>query len=79
MAELDQIDKKKILESLRKYYAEVTKEQFLADLKDACPALFMDESELPETAFSRTNTRKRESSPEENALASGSTQNKPKT
>ena len=53
MVELEKLDKKEILNDIRKYFAEVTPEQFLEDVKRACPELFWDESEFPPTALTR--------------------------
>jgi hypothetical protein len=59
MVELDKIDKKKILNGIRKYFAEVTPEQLLEDIKQACPELFWDESKFSPTDFSRAIKRQK--------------------
>ena len=59
MVELNKIDKKEILNGIRKYYAEVTPEQFLEDLKQSCPYLFWDESEFSPTDFTRAIKRQK--------------------
>jgi len=53
MVELEKLDKKQILNDIRKYFAEVTPEQFLEDIERACPELFWDESEFSSTDFTR--------------------------
>jgi hypothetical protein len=51
--ELEKLDKQEILNDIRKYFAEVTPEQFLEDVKRACPELLWDESAFSPTDFSR--------------------------
>ena len=56
---LEKLDKEKILSDIRKHFAEITPEEFLKNVKRACPELFWDENEFPPTAFTRAVKRRK--------------------
>ena len=59
MVELNQIDKKEILNEVRKHFAEITPEEFLENLKRCSPYLFWEEDQFSPTDFTRAIKRQK--------------------
>ena len=59
----DELDKEKILNDIRKHFAEITTEEFIKNVERSCPELYWDESQFPPTAFTRAVKRKKGTKP----------------
>jgi ribokinase len=58
----DELDKEKILNDIRRHFAEITTEEFIKNVERSCPELYWDESQFPPTSFTRAVKRRKEQS-----------------